>query len=184
MTTLKPTPARIGRPPKVTEESIGLAMELLCRCYHKHQIKEALARKWGMSACTAERVLQRAREELRQRMGLSREEHQGNSLALYEALIRDAKVSAQIKLFARARIDKLLGLESQFGEHSAGEDETVSIRQAVVQVAIPPGAIPSMAPSSPVQDDSRGTQGIQDGTGQAIPGPVPPRLCDNAPDVG
>lgn len=106
----------------VTEATVDAAVEMLCRRWHKCQIKAALRRgncdkKKGpifnplKSARTIERVLGRARDMIRGSLSETVKDRVSTALSFYESIIRDENASRREKMAAQERIDKLLGLE-------------------------------------------------------------------------
>lgn len=116
--------AETVRPTRGQEEAReDYAFELLSRALHKSQIKTLFQKKFDCSARTVERYLARARARMIELSGKSKEEHRQEALAFYLSCLRHPEATVKEKVYARERIDKLLGLDApqqvqQKTEHS------------------------------------------------------------------
>jgi len=106
--------SRSARRPTKDEraERVDYAIELLCRCLLKSQIKTLFRRKFGdLGKSTIERYLAKAREVLLAGAG-GKEEMRARARGFYESVIRDPQASHRDKILAQERIDRLYGLEA------------------------------------------------------------------------
>lgn len=98
-----------------TREEHDQRIELCCRLIgaglYDSQIKKMVAKQFDLSPRSVEKYLRRARGILLDRRNRDRATHQAESMAFYEAIMQKPGVKDRDKLFARRRVDKLLGLE-------------------------------------------------------------------------
>jgi hypothetical protein len=140
-------------PSIVTEEAIEVAMDGLCRRFHKSRIKQALAKKFGGCARSHETILARARERLLEATGESMDYRRAEALRFYESLIASSKVAPRIKLLAQERIDKLLGLEMrQAPTNDSDPTDDLVAHEALDAASPPPGTVPAIPQPDQVQD--------------------------------
>lgn len=101
-----------------------MAVRLLGDCRHKHEIFDLLRHQFNCSSRTCERILARAREELRDRTGKSKDELRQDAVAFYESLIRDSKSEVGTKMYARRELNQLLGIYAPHEHRHAGSDQS------------------------------------------------------------
>ena len=100
MRTRKPTNREI-------QERVELVADMVARLGKRGEIHRACAEKWGVCWRSADRYVSRAREVLRQRAGISREEAREMGISLLFGLIRSG--SPRIALMAEARLAEIFG---------------------------------------------------------------------------
>jgi hypothetical protein len=122
------------RNPKATqkevEERIDATIDMLARCWHKSQIKtglrELVRRQTGVDKdlCgrECERYISRAKDKILAKAAAPRDDMIAESRAVYEAIIRDPKVAASVKVRARERMDLLQGLDAPKRQEITGAD--------------------------------------------------------------
>lgn len=110
-------------------DRIKLAMRMLGALYHKHQVYKVLMDTYGISARTCQKYVSAAREELRAMAGRDLAEAKGESLEFYKAIIQDPEAEPEMRLRARMRMDKILGLEApqQINQFVSGKVQTVKV---------------------------------------------------------
>ena len=86
------------------------------------EIKRTLAERYKVKPRTVEDYIAEGRRRLRSHIEMSKSDLQAESVAFYQSVLRDTKASKRDRLYARKRIDELLGLEApQRLEHSGPE---------------------------------------------------------------
>lgn len=127
----------MARPVKADESAVTLAIALLSARQEKHIIKAALKAKYKIHARTAETVISRARERIRQQTTRSPDEHRLDAYAFYNSIVSDTERSAKERILAQERIDKLLGLQRperlEVSGPNAGPIETADWSKATVE---------------------------------------------------
>lgn len=99
-------------PPEELERRILLVADLLAQGVRKGEIKRRVREQIAdVSHVTIERYISRAREILRDDILATTEEHLAESIAYYRGVLADPKARVDQRLAARARMDRLLGLE-------------------------------------------------------------------------
>jgi len=99
-------------------------------------VKRALKATYQISGRQAERYMSRARKKILDETGKPRQEHIADSYSIYKQIVEKTG-SEQIKLKARARIDKLLGLDAPKRHEVSGPDagpisaEVTMVRKAM-----------------------------------------------------
>jgi len=81
-----------------------------------------IAGHFKCSPRSVERYLKEARQRLREHRGQSHEDLQAASMAFYELILQDPNARSGDKLFARKRLDQLLGLEEPQRHELSGKD--------------------------------------------------------------
>lgn len=114
-----------GRPKdQIIEERVSEMIDLLSkdRNIHRCQLHKEFCKKWNVHWKTVDRVVGRARAEIMQRLGRSKESFRADSLAFYEAKTCDTNLTATEQLRAQENIDKLLGLDAPKRTEITGKD--------------------------------------------------------------
>ena len=96
---LMPPQAKIN-----TDESVALAMRLLALCYHKCDIKRALAHQFGGDARTHETIISRARKLILAAGNVEAGSERALALETYRAVIASKDARPVDKVKARERI--------------------------------------------------------------------------------
>jgi len=91
-------------------QRVKRCVDLLVNGTYKHEIKRQLKVEYGVSTGTVERYLHRARTILVTELEKDRSFARGESLSFYRKILEDPMADPELKLKARERIDKLLGL--------------------------------------------------------------------------
>lgn len=107
----------------ISPEVVEYVADLMARRWRKHRIKQHLEEELGVPVRidTYEAIRKAARELLEQDTDKKRDAHRRDAIAFYESVIRDESASHKERIMAQHRLDKLMGLESQFTGHSAEE---------------------------------------------------------------
>ena len=101
------------RPTRVEHaKRIEFVRKMLTTGVSKAAIKRALRGTYDVRYRTAENYVARARERILQMTGKPRAEHVADSYEFYRKVQADPKEKCIVRLKARERIDKLLGLET------------------------------------------------------------------------
>lgn len=79
---------------------------------HRCELHKLLCQRWNCHWRTVDRIVSRAREEMRKRYGRTREEMRNDSAAFYEAMMNDPKATPADKRQARRAYDELFGLDA------------------------------------------------------------------------
>lgn len=87
---------------------------------HRVQLHAEFCKRWGVHWKTVDRAMGRAREEIMQRLGRTKEQFRAESLAFYEAKTADPKASVADQVKARHRVDDLLGLDAPKKQEISG----------------------------------------------------------------
>ncbi len=121
-----------ARPTKATDELASLAEDLLARRIAKGDVKRLLTARYlkdspkgRISPRTLETVISAARANILAGTGRDREEHRAESLALYQAVIRNPGTAAKDRTRAQECIDRLLGLSAPLKHEHSGAVATV-----------------------------------------------------------
>jgi len=111
------------KPTKLEKEArIDAVLLWISQGQSKGQIKQLAKAQWDISARTAERYLATCRNLLVKETDESREVLIANSISYYRNFLTSTKVSDLVKLRARERMDKLLGLEAPLKHEVSGRD--------------------------------------------------------------
>lgn len=122
------------------EQRVDDCRKMMGLGYRDGQIKKAVAKKYDMSPRSVERYLRRARDQMREELGKSREDLRAESAEVYREVVRNAD-SFDARIKAQTRIDKLYGLESPLRhEHSGPEGSPIEVSRqdeedAVAEIA-------------------------------------------------
>jgi hypothetical protein len=85
---------------RITLEEQNRRIEQLEIClaqgWHNGEIKRTYTALWNISRYSVERYLRRARENLRNTLGETRDEHRARSLHLYRSFLQNPKASDKI----------------------------------------------------------------------------------------
>ena len=109
---IKGTPRAPRATHRERDTRISLVRKLISARMTNGEIKRAMATQFGLSPRTAEGYISRARAEIMEDLGRSREDHQADAYTFYCAVVGNREASNRDKIKAQERIDKLLGLES------------------------------------------------------------------------
>jgi hypothetical protein len=105
------------------------------------QLHVQFCERWRCHWRTVDRIVARARKEIFDRLGRSKEQFRCESLAFYEAMTADPKASVAEKTKARQRIDDLLGLDAPKRSELSGPDggplDVVPVASGTVVVYLP-----------------------------------------------
>jgi hypothetical protein len=113
-----------GRPPTITEELIPLVAKMLACDFRTWEIKQALREKTqkpDLSARSCQTAIRKAQTLLAVEWGKTPEEHKRTSLHFYAELARDESTPAAVRIKARERIDRIMGLEAPSIVRHGGE---------------------------------------------------------------
>ena len=101
------------------EQRLRLTCQCLAAGMRDGDIKRAVSSKFGCAPRSVERDITEARRQLRAHRDRDRADLQAESMAFYEQILQNPQAKTGDKLFARKRLDQLLGLEEpQKLEHS------------------------------------------------------------------
>lgn len=121
------------------EARIEMTVKLISAGFHDGQVKRTVAKEYNCSTRTVEAYLRRAREILRDRRNRSREDLQAESMAYYESVLVSKSATPRDRLFARKRIDELLGLEEpRRHEHSGPAGGPIKTESTVSPILTDP----------------------------------------------
>lgn len=124
-------------PLEVRDDIHDMIIDAISRRLHKGEIKKLIyacfanSDKYTCCAVTAERLITEAREKLRDRMGITKEEGRNEAIAFYESVIRDPQSDFSAKIKAQERIDKILGLEFTGAKSDTVDEYARKIREAI-----------------------------------------------------
>lgn len=113
---------------------------MMARRITKGTIKVALAKQFGLTPRSIERVLARVRDNAIANFNRPKVEHQGEAIAFYETVIRDPNAKNADKIRAQERIDWLLGLSAQFAQRveiSGPDGQPVEIAKTSTVLILP-----------------------------------------------
>lgn len=96
--------------PKISDAAVNITVLALSRMMPKSAIKKLLAEQYNLSARSSERVLARAREEIRAKAGQTIDEHRTDIVSFYRGIISDSAAPLRLKILAAEGLQKLLGL--------------------------------------------------------------------------
>jgi hypothetical protein len=97
---------------EVFERRLKLTVDLMARGHYRGEIKKAIMKAEGIGRGTADDYLRRAKQYLLDELGYSSSELKSHSIAWYRKIVTDERVPMEIRMQARARMDKLFGLEA------------------------------------------------------------------------
>ena len=118
------------------ETRLEYTMFLMSRRLYKSDIKRSLMRKYNVSARTCENYMAEARRRMIESSGKSRDEHRMESLKFYESIIAGPDGDLRDRVYAKSRIDWLLGLEApqkHEHDHAVHGDFVLNIVETVVE---------------------------------------------------
>tara|TARA_R110002111_G_scaffold254461_2_gene320102 strand:- start:2887 stop:3387 length:501 start_codon:yes stop_codon:yes gene_type:complete len=95
------------------------------------EIKQAIAREFHLSTRSVERYMRRARREMIQHMEMHVKEHRSEAFYFYHQLMNEPKANLLVRLRARERIDKLMGLDLPYSARR--EEPQVDLTTAQIQ---------------------------------------------------
>lgn len=118
----------------LTEVLVELVADMIaCRC-RKGQIKTKLAAlNNGIKVRReiVEAIITKAKDLLRERVGLTKKDLYNDAFAFYEAIIRDEYASHRDKITAQEAICRLGGIGHQYSAPDNPDEEAGRIRQAI-----------------------------------------------------
>lgn len=141
-----PKPARPrqrwrGRPTDaVLDQRVGEAITVLSErpTIHRCQIHEMFCDRWDVHWKTVDRIVDRARKRMMERLGRSKEIFRCESLAFYEAMTKNPEATVAEKIHARKRIDDLMGLDAPRRAEMSGPDGgAIEVAQRCVILELP-----------------------------------------------
>lgn len=124
-------------PDEIRDDIHDLIIDAYSRRAHKGEIKKLIyacfanSEKYTCCSVTAERLMTEAKEKLRNRMGITRDEGRNEAIAFYESVIRDPNSDFSAKIRAQERIDKILGLEFTGAKSDTVDEFARKIREAL-----------------------------------------------------
>lgn len=92
------------------DERCDYVAKLMVRCLSKYEINRLMRERFGVCARTVENYRARVKETWAKDAVRGRDQMRSESLAFYESIQREPKVSAQARIRARQCIDVLFGL--------------------------------------------------------------------------
>jgi len=107
------------------DDRVDFALDLISKGKRDGEIKKAMIETYGIKWRQANIYISRARRELIARRNRTREEMQAYAMSFFEEIIADETKPAKIRLFARKRLDELLGLEEPKKQEITGNLEPV-----------------------------------------------------------
>lgn len=100
------------RPTKKEQEARQALVDgLFARGFYPGQIKRLFSEEFACDPRTAEAYITRARETLREALGLPEDEHRMSALAIYQRIVQES-VDDRVVIQAQKRIDRILGNEA------------------------------------------------------------------------
>lgn len=117
---------------------VMVAEAMIIKGWRDGKMKEILCFKYKVGYRQAYRYITRARQNLREEFGQSRETHGAASLAFYQNMQGDNRAPHNARIFARKRADELLGLDAP-KRVMIGADEDAPPLVINIVPALPPG---------------------------------------------
>ena len=112
------------------QEREDFAYMLLSRCLLKSQVKAQLRKKFGdgLHHSTIEEYIRRARDRMLVEANRGKDVFRAESLAFYHAMLLDSNATINEKINARARIDRILGVDAPVKtEHTGANGGPIEI---------------------------------------------------------
>jgi hypothetical protein len=102
----------MSRPAKYSEKHVAEVQKWLASFIPKHVIYATLRSQLQIGTRTCIRIVSRARAEMLRMTGKPKEEHRSDAYEFYTQVLSDPKQATEVKIKARERLDKLLGLDA------------------------------------------------------------------------
>jgi len=119
------------------DEIAEYVADLMSAGWYKHSLKAKLEEELGstpISMTVFEWLCRRAEHFIRERAAMTINEHRAHSLAFYAQIMRDESVKPGVRLAAREKMDKILGLQHMVLEVSDPASKAAAIRTALEQM--------------------------------------------------